>query len=222
VEVDHLASKGWKTRQELAETFDVSLTHFDRAIRPLVAAKDVKREGRQVWLYGRAVLDAWLEHRIAGRAGPDIDPLLASGANSLALEEYRREKAKLARLDRLQRERELLSRDEVHAGLVRIAAVIRQAGESLQREYGPGAHAILDESLTEAEQAIREMFSDVDGDGQSGRSDPDGNGLANSSIAGSTIPHDEGVRGTGDRDTGRAIRGAAVQDSSATVRQAVV
>jgi hypothetical protein len=91
------------------------------------------------------------------------DEDLLSGESSPALERYREERAALARLDRLERERVLVSRQEVREGLTRIGAILRTAGDTLQRQFGPGALEILNEALIEAE---REM-SRSDGDGTS-------------------------------------------------------
>src|ERR1044071_9830517 len=57
------------------------------------------------------------------------DDSLMLGNGSPALERYREERAAIARLDRMERERLLLPRDEVREGLGRIASGIRGAGE---------------------------------------------------------------------------------------------
>ena len=59
------------------------------------------------------------------------DPLL-QGTSSPALEAYRQERAALARLDRLEREQQLVPRDRVREALGRIAAIIRAAGDALR------------------------------------------------------------------------------------------
>lgn len=82
--------------------------------------------------------------------------LAAPGEGSPALERYRDEKAKLARLDRLGRERELLPRDEVRQLLVGLASDLRGCGEVLQREYGAGAWQVLAECLGEFERKVGE------------------------------------------------------------------
>lgn len=79
---------------------------------------------------------------------------LLTGESSPALERYREERAALARLDRLERERVLVNRQEIREGLSRIATVLRTAGDTLQRQYGPGALEILNEALAEAEREM--------------------------------------------------------------------
>ena len=88
----------------------------------------------------------------------DDDAMLAGDSSSAALEDYRRERAKLARLERQEREGTLVQRDQVREGLGRIAAVLRVAGESLQRQYGAAAGQLLYEALDDAEREINRAF----------------------------------------------------------------
>ena len=100
----------------------------------------------------------WLHDFLAKNAmrlsAPETDDPLLAGSNSPALEEYRRERTKIARLERMQREGSLLPRDTVHELLGRIASVLRSAGENLARQHGPDAHQILDEALDDAQREI--------------------------------------------------------------------
>jgi len=82
----------------------------------------------------------------AAKLAREDDPLL-QGGSSPALERYREERAKLARLDRLERERQLLPRDEVRESWGRMAAILRSAGDTLQRQFGAEAVEILNEAL---------------------------------------------------------------------------
>ena len=86
------------------------------------------------------------------------DDALLQGASSPALERYREERALLARLDRLERERSLLPRDEIRVAMGRIGAVLRGAGETLQRRFGQDAVEILYEALDDAERDIARYF----------------------------------------------------------------
>ena len=83
---------------------------------------------------------------------------LLEGGPSPALERYRQERAELARLDRMERQRQLLPRDAVRESLARIASLIRQAGERLEREFGPQAAGCLYEALDEAQREIERAF----------------------------------------------------------------
>lgn len=93
----------------------------------------------------------------AQRLSRDLDDMLV-GTGSPALERYREERAKLARLDRLDREQQLLPRDEVREALSQIATILRGAGETLQREFGAGAADILYEALDDADREIDRTF----------------------------------------------------------------
>jgi len=80
------------------------------------------------------------------------DPM--SGPTSPALERWREEKWRLARLERMEREQTLLPRDLVHEGLGAMATILRRAGEQLQRLHGPNAARILDEALDDWQRTI--------------------------------------------------------------------
>lgn len=90
----------------------------------------------------------------------DDDDGLLSGGASPALERYRDERAKLAKLERLEREQELLPREQVHEGLGRIANILRGVGDTLQKKFGPEALEILNEALDDAEQDIERMLGE--------------------------------------------------------------
>ena len=78
---------------------------------------------------------------------------------SPAMEQFRRERARMARLERQQRENTLLPRQHVREGLERIAAVLRTAGEILERQFGRAAGEVIDEALDEAARQIDQLFA---------------------------------------------------------------
>ena len=84
----------------------------------------------------------------------EADELMQGAGNSPALERYREERAALARLDRLERQMQLLPRDQVRQALGRIAAILRSAGDALQQQFGPAAMEILHEALDDAQQEM--------------------------------------------------------------------
>jgi hypothetical protein len=84
--------------------------------------------------------------------------------DSPALEEYRRERAKLARLERLERERQLVRREVIHQHLTRFASIIRQLGEQLQKAYGADAGEMLMDAMDDAERELA-AISDCNDDG---------------------------------------------------------
>ena len=68
------------------------------------------------------------------------------------------EKWKLARLDRREREQELLERGRVHEALVSLASRLRSFGETLQRRFGQEAHELLDELLIDYQAEMERTF----------------------------------------------------------------
>lgn len=91
--------------------------------------------------------------------------VLMSGSSSPALERYREERAALARLDRLEREGGLVDRELVRQSLAQIAAIIRSAGETLEREFGSRAAEILIEALDDAQRETDRYFDVREGTG---------------------------------------------------------
>jgi hypothetical protein len=97
----------------------------------------------------------------AAKLSRDDDPLM-QGSGSPALERYREERAAIAKLDRLERERQLVPRDQVREVLGRIASIVRGAGDSLQRQFGSAAIEALDEAMDDAEREVDRFFSHSD------------------------------------------------------------
>lgn len=87
------------------------------------------------------------------------DPLLVGGAgDSPALERYRLARAKGEELTLLERQGELLRREIVHAELGRLAALLRAAGEQLDREFGPDAAQVINDTLDAFERTSGERL----------------------------------------------------------------
>ena len=66
----------------------------------------------------------------------------------------------------LEREKQLLSRDVVQALCMRLAQLLRNAGETLEREFGGEANAVLADALTDFERELADFASTVDDDGE--------------------------------------------------------
>ncbi|MEW6251243.1 MAG: hypothetical protein AB1716_11390 [Planctomycetota bacterium] len=152
---------GWLSRADMCAVWDVSEQVFDRNVRPHFPPEAVRIDGGRLWFYARACLDAWAARLATGGE----DPLLCGG-ESPALEEYRRERAALARLDRLEREGSLLQRDQVHGELARLAAAMRAAGERVARISGDAAEVLTD-ALDDFDRGVK------DKNGQNGKKGKD-------------------------------------------------
>lgn len=108
-----------------------------------------------------AAVARWLHDFLARNAGklkPDDDVLLQGDSNWA--ERYRKERALLVRLDRREREQALVSRERSHQCWTRVAGVLRRAGETLQRQFGPTALRILNQALEDAEREVDSVFAD--------------------------------------------------------------
>lgn len=111
----------------------------------------------------RAFHDLLAKHSrvLSAAQGMGEDDMNGTGASSEALERYRQERFLLSRLERLERERVLLPREDVHAGLAHVAAFYRSMQEKLERSFGRDVADMMEEDLAEAESAMREYFGAV-------------------------------------------------------------
>ena len=92
-----------------------------------------------------------------GAAAEGGDPML-DGPNSPALEEYRREKAIITRIQREALQRKTVTVDEMRGNLTLLSTILRNAGETLGRQYGAEAQEIVDEALDDFDGQVAEMF----------------------------------------------------------------
>ena len=88
------------------------------------------------------------------------DPLLDDADGSPALEEYRRAKAALARLELAEKEKRLVRVEDVIDPLMEGASVVRAAGERIGRLYGPEAQAIVNEAVEEFVAGLNRIGGD--------------------------------------------------------------
>jgi phage terminase Nu1 subunit (DNA packaging protein) len=85
-----------------------------------------------------------------------------AGPNSPALERLRDEKAKIARMERMELQRQLLPRQIVRRSLQVIASQINSLGEDMQRQFGIEALR----AVTKTVDAIQRQLEDLIGDGE--------------------------------------------------------
>lgn len=93
--------------------------------------------------YDLSMIYRWLESRKKNE--PVDDPL----------NQYRIEKAKLAALNRLEREGALVHLDELQPIMSRLASMLKQCAEQLERTFGADAREAIEDVLDDFE---REMF----------------------------------------------------------------
>jgi hypothetical protein len=107
------------------------------------------------------------KHRLASTAAGE-DPLM-QGEGSPALERYRTVRADQEELKLAEMRRELLPRREIHQYLQRGQGIVRQAVETLQRQYGPDAAKLMNDAFIEAQRVLDSLVTD-DGSTASARS----------------------------------------------------
>ncbi len=99
--------------------------------------------------------------RNSQKLAQEEDELLRSGHASPALEWYRRERARLARLDRRAREGELISWREFDYVVRELTDLVRGAGERLYRDYGKEVGDVLVDALHEGERRYEASFKEA-------------------------------------------------------------
>lgn len=109
------------------------------------------------WLHDFLRDNCW---KLKGAEAID-DPLL-EGDPSDGLEEYRRESAKVKKLQRLQLERTLVPRQEIREVLDRTASTLSRLIEDLERKFGPDAADLAESALSGLEREIQSSFGDRD------------------------------------------------------------
>lgn len=152
-------SVGWHTAKDLASVFDVTVGGFNKEYSRLVPESAIEKRGPIRFFHARTLINAWLEDQIRKR-GYGADKSQSSAAE--ADEEFRRERAALTRIKRLEAEGKLVPRAYVHEGFAVIASKLRGAGETLQRQYGKDALDILDRAIDEASAEIRNHFGEAE------------------------------------------------------------
>jgi hypothetical protein len=109
------------------------------------------------WLYDFLAANA---RKLSATEGED--PM--SGELSPALERWREEKWRLARLERQEREETLVVCDVVHDGLAAMAGILRGLAETMQRHFGPEAHQLVDEAIDDWERELARQLDTNDRD----------------------------------------------------------
>lgn len=82
----------------------------------------------------------------------------AASVSATGIEVYRRERAKMARLERRRREGELIDRAKAHEDLGHLAAILRRASETLARRFGEDAQQVLEDALLLYERELDARF----------------------------------------------------------------
>lgn len=84
-----------------------------------------------------------------------------SGENSQYVELWQKERFLSTRLKRRQAENDLVERAYVHEELQRLAGLLRQLGERLQKSFGQDAQDILDEAVDSFAKRVKSKIEEV-------------------------------------------------------------
>jgi hypothetical protein len=140
----------------LAAVWGVSVQGFHKSVLPHAPEEAIDRREKPLLVCGPGLLKAYVAKELAKQS--QSDPM--TGPSSPNLERWRAARADLAELEREQREGNLIPREEIHDGLVRLAARLRKFGETLQRQFGPEAHRLLEELLDDYQHELDRLSGD--------------------------------------------------------------
>ncbi len=176
----HGLTRAWFDKAAMAGAFDVSPNIFDRDYRRFAPATAVKEVGGKLYFHSRTILDAWVRQQKA-KLPADADPLL-NGGDSPALEEYRKHRARSAKVEADEKERISVPRAILEPALRQSAGVMRRVGETLARRFGNEAGDIYNEGVDRVEETIRSICEN------------DGHDLVAAGDEDTSPAHDAGIR----------------------------
>lgn len=133
-----------KSQAAVAKHFGVS----ERTVASWFAAGCPGETGK----YNIASITAW-RNKNRRREPP-------AGSKGIWEERYKKEKAKMARLDRLRRQGELVDRSAAITCWVILARRLQQVGSSLQKVFGPAAVKMLNEAIEDCKREVEATFPD--------------------------------------------------------------
>lgn len=180
----------WFPLDLVCRVFNVSRELFRRDIRPHLADACVRSgRGNRVEVQGEAAVEARFRKRLetaldekcracaraaaagavpGSAGGPPGDEFLFAGADSPALERFRTVRADQESIKLAQMRKEVIARSDLRTSLARFAAVLRRGGEVLQRQFGPDALAVWEESIAEAVRSVAELMAETEASAEVG------------------------------------------------------
>lgn len=147
----------WFTKAEMAAMFGISERYFDREIRPLAPRDALRREGRCMMFLAFKILHVWRDNAIADALTDCTKDGIMVGASTPALEDLRRARAELAKLDLEERRHSLLPREGIRTAFGRVASILRAAGDTLLHRFGEEAAEILSDAIDDADGEMKQV-----------------------------------------------------------------
>jgi hypothetical protein len=156
-----LRKPGWFRVEAICEFFDCTPAWFEATLRKKVPEEAIDRTGRAFLYHGRTIVELWADTRtkifkskVKGNLElGDLD----SNIVSPALEKFRNERYKLARMERLEKQNKLIPRVKVRHVLAHLASVLRDTTDRLQKLFGPRVVETMDETLLCFEAEIEDL-----------------------------------------------------------------
>jgi len=152
--------RGWVTVRTLADVLGIApqtarQTHV-RRLAPEHVRKGDRQQPTQV--YGPAVVQAMID-RATTQRDSDADPLLSDGGKgSDNLEEYRKWKAAIARLEYEKTYESLVGKDLVGDDLTLAVEILQRAADRLDQTHGPAARETLLEALEDFGRQVANKY----------------------------------------------------------------
>lgn len=151
----------WLTRTDAAEMLGLSARHFDAQLRPLLPTASITGLGKTLRFDAAAVVSVFVDYRIK-QVNPAELALGEEEGKSPSLERLRSANADIAEMTRDRDRGLLIPREEIEPGLAQLAGVLRRAGETLKRNYGNDAAGVLNDAVSECEEAWKQMLTPAD------------------------------------------------------------
>jgi len=160
---------GWFGRTQAAAFLGVGADYFDKNVRPFLDRADTRKNSQgRVQVYGRGVVEVVLRRRLEqqaksiGVSSDDAD--LFVGPDGPHVERWQKARADKLEIEVAEKRSILVPRDAMRSGLAKVAALLRDFGDQLQKRHGAEAHRLLEETLSEVERVIQEdpVIGDAD------------------------------------------------------------
>jgi hypothetical protein len=181
----------WFSKAEICRFHGIAEQTFDKTYRGILPPTAQKKIGMRAWFNGPAYFDAVVAKKVADAkpVGTGDDPLLAGGGDSPNLEEYRKHKARIAKVEADELEKIVVRNSVIEPLLLNALGLIKRSLEIVERQFGREAIQPVVEAIDAAIEAIEKHFAN---DGSAGTKPAvSGAGRFETGAA----ADDEGVRG---------------------------
>lgn len=143
------ASWQWVSRIRVAELIGISVTGFDRFVRPHLPADAILGAGRDVKYHAPKCVKLRIEQKTAEarQRVPDGEDALLGGGDSPALEKYRQMRADQEQIKLGEMRRQVLRRQWLLDSLRPALSGMKSAGDRLAKSFGNAAAEIFNDAV---------------------------------------------------------------------------